>query len=629
MTVEANVPITMDDGVVLNANIGFPTNPATGERASGRFPVLLTQDPYTFETQPDPYYVDRGYIFVTAETRGTGTSGGDFGFFSARDAKDGVDLVNFVAHDLSGSNGVVGLTGCSFLGISQMFTAAAIGPNSPIKAIVPACTGHQYDGLYFVGGIGSQNAAQFAGGGSAAIFGTANLAQTTQFLGAVGTSITNGGDDAYNRQFWQQRTSANAAAGVVRNGIPALLWSGWQAEDLIGGLETYTRFQNAYDHRPLSGPMDVHQTATGRYQMIVGNGSHGQGLDEGIELEWYDTWLKGEHTNIKDTGTPLHLFEQGSNRWVNASTLPMDARYTPYYLNAGGALTAKPSNGHGGGDSVVWASPTTAGASLTYTTEPLAKGATLAGPIDASVYASSSNSNLELIADLYDVAPDGTATRVTTGDILGSLSTLDTSGSWYDENHRLTFPSHPYLADHYVPAGQTQRYDMWLYPRLYALAPGHSLRLVVSTQARGEQLQRFWRTAVDPAPAVLPHRPSKADAARRCVPGRPQPAESVIDQPPLTALRHLPDCVERGDTDQPRCGRVLGLGTADAPQGTPRAPTLTRALIFPESNSEHVACLRRRRATQTPPQSAIHSSRYDRWRDAGMFSLVRSVRLGR
>jgi uncharacterized protein len=483
MTVDANVPVTMDDGVVLTANIGYPTDPATGQRAQGKFPVLLTQDPYTFETQPDPYYVDRGYIFVTAETRGTGTSGGDFGFFSPRDAKDGVDLVDWVAHHLAGSNGVVGLTGCSFLGISQMFTAAAVGPNSPIKAIIPACTGHQYDGLYFVGGIGSQNAAQFAAGGSAAIFGTANLAQTTQFLGAVGTSITDGGDDAYNRQFWQQRTSANAAAGVVRNGIPALLWSGWQAEDLIGGLQTYTMFQNAYDHRPLSGPMDVRQPATGRYQMVVGNGSHGQGLDEAIELEWYDTWLKGEHTNIKNTATPLHLYEQGSNRWVNASTLPMDAKYTPYYLNAGGELTTSPSKAHGGSDSIIWAPPTTAGATLTYTTKPLPKGATLAGPIDASVYATSSNANLELIADLFDVAPDGTATRVTTGDILGSLSTLDRSTSWFDDNHLLTFPSHPYVADHYVPAGQVQRYDMWLYPRLYALAPGHSLRLVVSTQA--------------------------------------------------------------------------------------------------------------------------------------------------
>jgi predicted acyl esterase len=242
-------------------------------------------------------------------------------------------------------------------------------------------------------------------------------------------------------------------------------------------------FQNAYAHRPLSGPMDIHQPATGRYQMIVGNGSHGQGLDKGIELEWYDTWLKGQRTNIKDTSTPLHLFEQGSNVWVNASTLPMDAKYTPYYLNSGGALTPTPPNAPDPGDSIIWAPPTTAGATLTYTTKPLARGATLAGPIAASVFASSSNANLELIADLYDVAPDGTATRVTTGDILGSLSTLDKTKSWYDENNLLVFPSHPYVVDRYVPAGQTQRYDMWLYPRIYAVAPGHSLRLVVSTQA--------------------------------------------------------------------------------------------------------------------------------------------------
>jgi uncharacterized protein len=164
----------------------------------------------------------------------------------------------------------------------------------------------------------------------------------------------------------------------------------------------------------------------------------------------------------------------------------MDARYSPYYLNDGGALTSTPSKARGGSDPIVWAPPTTAGATLTYTTKPLAKGATLAGPIDASVYASSSNANLELIADLYDVAPDGTSTRVTTGDILGSLSSLDKVSSWYDDNNVLIFPAHPYLADHYLPAGQVRRYDMWLYPRLYSLAPGHALRLVLSTQAAAD-----------------------------------------------------------------------------------------------------------------------------------------------
>ncbi len=49
MTVDANVSVTMDDGVTLVANIGYPADLATGERASGAFlscwPRLRTSPP--------------------------------------------------------------------------------------------------------------------------------------------------------------------------------------------------------------------------------------------------------------------------------------------------------------------------------------------------------------------------------------------------------------------------------------------------------------------------------------------------------------------------------------------------------------------------------------------------------
>lgn len=60
MTVVQNVPLRMSDGVTLIANIGYPTDPSTGTRATGTFPVLLTQDPYPAEDQPNSFYVSRG-----------------------------------------------------------------------------------------------------------------------------------------------------------------------------------------------------------------------------------------------------------------------------------------------------------------------------------------------------------------------------------------------------------------------------------------------------------------------------------------------------------------------------------------------------------------------------------------
>jgi predicted acyl esterase len=266
MTV-ATMKVNMDDGVQLTANVGYPTDPVTGQRVKRNFPVVLSQTPYAniFGASPDSYFVARGYIFAMVEVRGTGTSGGNFGFFSPRDAQDGADLVNWAAHSLDGSNGVVGLQGCSYLGITQLFTAARLGPNSPVKAMIPACASSSYTDPYFVGGIAA-SAGQFAGSTA-----TNNPLGPSAgaFLGAVGQSISSGGDDAYNRQFWQERTFANVIGQIAATHIPTLLWTGWQAADGQASLALYAELQNASLHRPILGPMQPNQPTTGRYQIIV------------------------------------------------------------------------------------------------------------------------------------------------------------------------------------------------------------------------------------------------------------------------------------------------------------------------------------------------------------------------
>lgn len=41
-----DVTITMDNGVVLEASIAYPTDKATDQRAPGRFPVPIEHSPY-------------------------------------------------------------------------------------------------------------------------------------------------------------------------------------------------------------------------------------------------------------------------------------------------------------------------------------------------------------------------------------------------------------------------------------------------------------------------------------------------------------------------------------------------------------------------------------------------------
>ena len=152
----------MSDGTILRADVFFPVTPGTTTAAPGPFPVLLQQTPYGKEfieyasaianTNVD-YLVDRGYIVVIADVRGTGDSGGDFDLFDPVQSSDGVTLAKWAAH-LPLSNGEVGLFGESYMGINQFQTVEAAGAGSPIKAMFPIIAGNDlYADTVTQGGI--------------------------------------------------------------------------------------------------------------------------------------------------------------------------------------------------------------------------------------------------------------------------------------------------------------------------------------------------------------------------------------------------------------------------------------------------------------------------------------------
>ncbi|HEV2686302.1 MAG TPA: CocE/NonD family hydrolase, partial [Actinomycetota bacterium] len=126
--VERDVPITMSDGVVLYVNVIHPAN-ASGSAVPGRFPVLLTQTPYNKNSTglsfEDDYLVQRGYVQVIADVRGTGSSEGAWTSFGAREQRDGYELAEWAASlKRPWSNGRIGLHGTSYGAINQIFTAA-------------------------------------------------------------------------------------------------------------------------------------------------------------------------------------------------------------------------------------------------------------------------------------------------------------------------------------------------------------------------------------------------------------------------------------------------------------------------------------------------------------------------
>src|SRR5436309_710322 len=134
----ANVGVTMKDGTRLSANVYYPTD-SSGQPAAGPFPVVMVQNPYgkdtagyssgregggeaSTELAEVPYLIQRGYIDVVVDVRGTGASNGSFDLLDPQQGRDGAELVNWAAK-LPNSNGNVGLYGPSYMGIDQFMTA--------------------------------------------------------------------------------------------------------------------------------------------------------------------------------------------------------------------------------------------------------------------------------------------------------------------------------------------------------------------------------------------------------------------------------------------------------------------------------------------------------------------------
>jgi predicted acyl esterase len=447
----------MSDGVSLVGDVSYPADLQTSQRSTEKFPVLLTQNPYgagVFGAEYGELFVTHGYIFASFDVRGTGRSAGTHDMFSPREAEDGAALVAWAAALLQGSDGQVGLQGCSQLGINQLETATLLGANSPVKAMIPACaSGDFYRDTAFDNGIPT----------------------------IVGSLLAAPGDMAYYREYWKTRDRLARAPAIAEANIPMLLWSGWHEPGALGSLELYAALQNLSAGRPVSTQITADLEVNGRYQVILGDWAHAGGLDKGIELQWFDTWIKGLDTGIaKDTKTPLHLAELGgSARWINTSCYPLVESYQALYLAGSGKLSST-VEATSGTDMLDWSA--SLADTVEYESEPFAEGAMLAGPVAAKLQVSSSNTNLQLHIEVFDRGPDSQDRRISLGSILGSLRRTDPEKSWSDDT---SLPKRPYLTlDEEQPLTVSERasLEVPLWPTVWSIEPGHSIVVRISTQ---------------------------------------------------------------------------------------------------------------------------------------------------
>lgn len=548
-----NVPVQMKDGTTLRVDVFYPTEPQTGLPAPGRFPVVLVQTPYGKGTAPAyPYLVQRGFLNVVADVRGTGDSGGTFGFLAPVEAQDGATLVNWCAH-LPDSSGKVGLAGGSYLGLNQFMTGAAVGPHSPLKAIFPIIAGNSlYRDAAFMGGLVDEEFSSVELGLTAALNTVEPVAEEgpTGFGSVLGieeahagalfsfdarslSSALTGGSRYYDGAWWRLRAPRHMLPALVRNGIPAFLVSGWSDLFQRGDPINYAELQNLVDGRPYWEPMQPGQPVTGRYQLMMGPWYHltaGDGVDlNRIMLEWFDTWLLGEPTGMGTTPTPLHVYVQGEDRWFNSSTWPLTGTHverayfggrsaaTPGSLNSGSLSSVAPST-TSGADAIAWtgaSSPcsnstdqwdgglyeeasassglpsnpctsndaTTQATALTYTSAPMPRAELLAGPIDVTLYATSTTPNTEFVARVEEVTPSGQSIPLTEGGLLGSFRAQNQRDSWRSPTGKIELPYHldTSTSQEPVPVGKVVRYNIDVFPTVAELPAGSSLRVTITT----------------------------------------------------------------------------------------------------------------------------------------------------
>jgi putative CocE/NonD family hydrolase len=557
-----DIALTGAGGTTIRVNEIYPTL-ASGAAAPGPFPVLLTMTPYgkgqggssavgsaatPGGSSPtggaDDYLVERGYIEVVMDVRGTGDSNGSWGIFDPIQQQDAIDVVHWAA-GLPHSTGEVGTYGPSYLGIDQMLLAGAIGPHSPLKAIFPVVAGNDlYRDTSFMGGLldfefdeaylgltaadNTANPVEDTGSdttllGDLAGIETDHVDGLANYHAAQTLNIVGNGDEAYDGQYWQDRNPRNVLSSIVANGIPAYLVGGEYDIFQNGEPTNYAGLQNAWDGRSPTAPMTAGQPVTGRYQLIDGPWEHinGSSVDvDPLELEWFDTWLKGESTGMAQTPTPLHYYDLGTGAFDETTTYPFaGSTPTTMYLGSGGTLSAtKPTAADAGTDSLVW-SPSgsvcgrpvdqwimggisiPAGEAgvlapcvdedntsqvgpweMTYTTAPFTSPQTVAGPITATVYASATTTNTEWVAEVEEVTPDGTSFPLTEGALLGSLRHVDASQSWTQDGVTV-LPYHPYTQESASPVvpGQVTKYQIQVFPTLATIAAGDSLRVTLST----------------------------------------------------------------------------------------------------------------------------------------------------
>jgi putative CocE/NonD family hydrolase len=441
--------ITEPDGTKLHADVLRPS----ALPADARTPVILSIGPYfnhSGQTGPagpvegtsyDPvgpstgpsdrvtdfvegaHLMERGYTFVMVDLRGFGGSTGCLDWAGPGEQADVKAAVEWAASQ-AWSTGKVGMYGKSYDGVTGLI--GAVSKPAGLAAVVSQEPVYDLYRYLYSDGIRYEN----------------SLATPALYDLIADTPGPVLDDPSYN---------ADGLNDLARPGCPALNWldqqddnhdaAYWKARNLIpraaqtdvpvfltqGFLENNTKPDGAFDfYNNLAGPK---RAWFGMWDHVRGNEVDDSGrlkmgrpgwFDE--VMRWFDHYVKGDAAADPGTDPPVEVQTSDGSWRAERAWPPADAAPLTGALRPGSYRDDAGNNG-----SLDGALTTTTGKGAWTFSPPLAAAAHLAGIPKVHVELSGILvPRANLVADLYDVAPDGSAT------LISRAGRLATANGGYD-----------------------------------------------------------------------------------------------------------------------------------------------------------------------------------------------------
>jgi predicted acyl esterase len=504
MRIERDVPIPMDDGLVLRADVFRPLADgkyasiiAYGPYAKGLsfqeyFPKqwnqMVSQFPEIAEGSTNKYqnwemvdpekWVPDGYVCIRVDSRGAGRSPGYIDAHSTREAKDFHDCIEWAAAQ-PWSNGKVGLNGISYFAVNQWRVA---GMQPPHLAAICVWEGYadRYRDSTHHGGMLCTFARDFQ---------PRQILRVQHGVGSRGPKDPNTGEYVAGPETLPEEE-------LARNRAPQ--WKELLERPLDGD---YYRERSAHWER-IKTPL----LSSGNWG---GHGLHLRGNTEGfiraaskekwLEIHGFAHWTHfytnygvalqkkffGHYLQGKDTGwtrqpkVQLQIRHPGEkfvlrheNEWPLART-----KWTRFYLQPSHGLAMEAP-----GQSTKLEFDAQ-GAGLTFQTAPLEKPLEITGPVAAKLFVSSSTKDADLFLILRVFDPAGKevlfhgsndpGTPVAMGWLRASQRKLD---------RKLTRPYRPYHShDERQPLdpGEVVEVDVEIWPTCIVVPAGYRIALTV------------------------------------------------------------------------------------------------------------------------------------------------------